>query len=146
MKKEFDQYSPTLPSNSDPTSNRKSRGRPRKNLEELAASSIKKEKVPYLQKIRGLMKKVGDRYWYTSHKLMLEYQVKYRDTFYINIPPSDFTEEDSATAAELLFSVAASLGLFSLVLSSVLVLVVTGSMGSKACNVSPSRSLLGLFN
>ena len=56
----------------------------------------------------------------------------------------DFTE-DSATA-ELLFSVAASLGLFSLVLSSVLVLVVTGSMGSKACNVSPSRSLLGLFN
>ena len=57
----------------------------------------------------------------------------------------DFTE-DSATAAELLFSVAASLALFSLVLSSVLVLVVTGSMGSKACNVSPSRSLLGLFN
>ena len=57
----------------------------------------------------------------------------------------DFTE-DSATAPELLFSVAASLVLFSLVLSSVLVLVVTGSMGSKACNVSPSRSLLGLFN
>ena len=97
VKKEFDQYSPTLPSNSDATSNRKSRGRPRKNLEELAASSIKKEKVPYLQKIRGLMKKVGDRYWYTSHKLMLEYQVKYRDTFYINIPPSDFTEEDFNT-------------------------------------------------
>ena len=61
------------------------------------------------------------------------------------IPDDDFTEEDSATAAELLFSVA-SLGLFSLVLSSVLVLVATGSMGSKACNVSPSKSLLGLFN
>ena len=57
------------------------------------------------------------------------------------IPDDDFTEEDSA--AELLFS--ASFGLFSLV-SSVLVLVATGSMGSKACKVSPSKSLLGLFN
>ena len=49
VKKEFDQYYLPLPPNIDP-SGKKSRGRPRKNLEEIAATStIKKEKVPYLQ-------------------------------------------------------------------------------------------------
>ena len=48
-------------------------------------------------KIRGITKKIGaNHYYFASHKMMLEYQKKFRDVFQIQIPPPDFTEEDYA--------------------------------------------------
>ena len=51
-------------------------------------------------KIRGLKNKVkhkvgGDGgYQFTSHKLLLDYQTRFKDVFSIQVPPPDFTEED----------------------------------------------------
>ena len=81
------------------------RGRPKKEIKEedddededdLKNSTINAQ-IPFFEKIRGLKKKIGDRYWYTSHKMMLEYQIRFKNTFTVNMCPPDFTTEDFAS-------------------------------------------------